>query len=213
MDALSNVTGLKDLIASYVPISKLPNLGNASLKWEAPAKDAALYKLISKILTFQECVSGWVSFRNLDSWYGVCNNVRTSEASDILLDFIKKNKRGGVNKFKELKKQFLEQVKIEEWKSLDPRCKHPTLREHNLIIVIHKQGARLFDFRIKIENTKQEIISLIQFLFPKEIKHADKKLDSFTSSTPKTMFKYLLKIIRHLPSKISNDILEKLPDN
>jgi len=220
MDALSNVTGLKDLIASHVPISKLPDLGKASLQWEAPAKDAALPKLTSKILAFQECVSAWISFADPDGFWGLmCNPILSAQewhhltrggghkTPGLLGDFIKKNKQGGVKKFKELKKQFLEQVELEEWKLADPRRKHPKIPEHHPIVVIHKQGAQVFDFRIKIEDAKQDILSLLQFLYPEEMEKAGKKLPDFTYSKPKTMIDRLYHIIRYLPREVACDLL------
>jgi len=219
MDALSNVTGLQDLIASHVPISKLPDLGKASLQWEAPAKDVALPKLTSKILAFQECVSAWISFADPDCFWGLMCEAAFFWHADrdhrlpfllktpgLLGDFIKKNKQGGVRKFKELRKQFLKQVELEEWKLADPRLPHNALPEHNPIVVIHKQGAQLFDFRIKIEDAKQDILSLLQFLYPEEMENAGKKLPDFTYSSPKTMINRLYHIIRYLPREIARDL-------
>jgi hypothetical protein len=124
----------------------------------------------------------------------------------LLGDFIKKNKQGGVKKFKELKKQFLEQVELEEWKLAHPRLKHHKFPEHHPIVVIHKQGAQLFDFRIKIEDAKQDILSLLQFLYPEEMENAGKKLPDFTYSNPKTMINRLRCILRYLPREIARDL-------
>ena len=110
-------------------------------------------------------------------------------------------------KFKELKKQFLEQVELEEWKLADPRRKHHKIPEHHPIVVIHKQGAQLFDFRIKIEDAKQEITTLLQFLYPEEMENAGKKLPDFTYSTPKTMITRLYRIIRYLPREVACDLM------
>ena len=217
MDAIAQIQGVQDIITSKLPINSLSIIGKTSSKWEAPAKEISIVKVQEEILAFNERVSTWVSFQPFTSKFmRLCWATRTTRSDEgwwlftgkmdghrtpsLLLDFIRKNKIGGVRQFKELKRQFLEQVELEKWVLDDPRRKHHKIPEGHPINVIHQQGVIVFDHRIQMEESKQEILTLLQFLFPERIENAGKKLADFTHSTkPYTMVKNLRKILHCIP--------------
>ena len=88
------------------------------------------------------------------------------------------------------------------------------------VSIVHQNGPQLFDLRIKIEEAKHDILTLLQFLYPEEMDDAGKKLADFSYSVAiSSMVKYLLKIIIHLPrknrqqDKFRTTLINKLRDN
>ncbi len=245
MNAIAQIQGLQDIITSKLPPNSLPIIGKTSSSWEKPAKEVSVDVLQAKILAFQECVSAWLSFRQPDSFWGkVIGRIWTYEfqydhdqgwqrlthgiplkSAQILAEFIHKNKKGRVKKFHELKKQFLREVEIEKWKLSNPLLPNQLREQGGLppehpVSIIHQNGPQLFDLRIKIEEAKHDILTLLQFLYPEEMDDAGKKLADFSYSVAiSSMIKYLLKIIIHLPvknrqqGKFRTTLINKLRDN
>ena len=195
MDAIAQIQGVQDIITSKLPINSLSIIGKTSSKWEAPAKEISIVKVQEEILAFNERVSTWLSLRGQEGREG---DVRVFglKTPILLNDFIMKNKIGGIQEFKKLKKQFLKEVALEEWKLTDPRRRY----DPQSVKVIHKNGPDYFNYRIKIEETKQEILTLLQFIFPEGMEFIKDKVDAFIrGQTVQIMVKNLRKILHCIP--------------
>jgi len=195
MDAIAQIQGVQDIITSKLPINSLSIIGKTSSKWEAPAKEISIVKVQEEILAFNERVSTWLSLRGQEGREG---DVRVFglKTPILLNDFIMKNKIGGIQEFKKLKKQFLKEVALEEWKLTDPRRRY----DPQSVKVIHKNGPDYFNYRIKIEETKQEILTLLQFIFPEGMEFIKEKVDAFIrGQTVQIMVKNLRKILHCIP--------------
>jgi hypothetical protein len=193
MDAIAQIQGVQDIITSKLPINSLSIIGKTSSKWEAPAKEISIVKVQEEILVFKKRVSNWLSLRGQE---GIVERVFGLKTPILLNDFIMKNKIGGIQEFKKLKKQFLEEVALEEWKLTDPRRRY----DPQSVKVIHKNGPDFFIYRIKIEETKQEILTLLQFIFPEGMEFIKDKVDAFIrGQTVQIMVKNLRKILHCIP--------------
>ena len=195
MDAIAQIQGVQEIITSKLPINSLSIIGKTSSKWEAPAKEISIVKVQEEILAFNERVSTWLSLRGQEGREG---DVRVFglKTPILLNDFIMKNKIGGIQEFKKLKKQFLKEVALEEWKLTDPRRRY----DPQSVKVIHKNGPDYFNYRIKIEETKQEILTLLQFIFPEGMEFIKDKVDAFIrGQTVQIMVKNLRKILHCIP--------------
>lgn len=193
MDAIAQIQGVQDIITSKLPINSLSIIGKTSSKWEAPAKEISIVKVQEEILVFKKRVSNWLSLRGQE---GIAERVFGLKTPILLNDFIMKNKIGGIQEFKKLKKQFLEEVALEEWKLTDPRRRY----DPQSVKVIHKNGPDFFIYRIKIEETKQEILTLLQFIFPEGMEFIKDKVDAFIrGQTVQIMVKNLRKILHCIP--------------
>jgi hypothetical protein len=198
MDAIAQIQGVQDIIISKLPINSLSIIGKTSSKWEAPTKEISIVKVQEEILVFKKRVSNWLSQRGRD-WRLVPRvRVRGEKTPILLNDFIMKNKIGGIQEFKKLKKQFLEEVALEEWKLTDPRSRHR--HQPPIVNVIHRDGRSYFNYRIKIEETKQEILTLLQFIFPEGMEFIKEKVVAFIrGQTVQIMVKNLRKILHCIP--------------
>ena len=197
MDAIAQIQGVQDIITSKLPINSLSIIGKTSSKWEAPAKEISIVKVQEEILVFKKRVSKWLSLRGQEG-IAIRTMVRVFglKTPILLNDFIMKNKIGGIQEFKKLKKQFLKEVAIEEWKLTDPRRRY----DPQSVKVIHKNGPDYFNYRIKIEETKQEILTLLQFIFPEGMEFIKDKVDAFIrGQTVQIMVKNLRKILHCIP--------------
>ena len=197
MDAIAQIQGVQEIITSKLPINSLSIIGKTSSKWEAPAKEISIVKVQEEILVFKKRVSNWLSLRGQE---GIAMRTRVKvfglKTPILLNDFIMKNKIGGIQEFKKLKKQFLEEVALEEWKLTDPRRRY----DPQSVKVIHKNGPDFFIYRIKIEETKQEILTLLQFIFPEGMEFIKEKVDAFIrGQTVQIMVKNLRKILHCIP--------------
>jgi len=197
MDAIAQIQGVQEIITSKLPINSLSIIGKTSSKWEAPAKEISIVKVQEEILVFKKRVSNWLSLRGQE---GIAMRTRVKvfglKTPILLNDFIMKNKIGGIQEFKKLKKQFLEEVALEEWKLSDPRRRH----DPQSVKVIHKNGPGFFIYRIKIEETKQEILSLLQFIFPEGMDFLKEKVNAFIrGQTVQIMVNNLRKILHCIP--------------
>ena len=197
MDTIAQIQGVQEIITSKLPINSLSIIGKTSSKWEAPAKEISIVKVQEEILVFKKRVSKWLSLRGQEG-IAIRTRVRVFgfKTPILLNDFIMKNKIGGIQEFKKLKKQFLEEVALEEWKLTDPRRRY----DPQSVKVIHKNGPGFFIYRIKIEETKQEILTLLQFIFPEGMEFIKEKVDAFIrGQTVQIMVKNLRKILHCIP--------------